>query len=170
LGPAQPAFLPDDPLAGEALQVRCGNALARPAQGHARSDPVRVRRGKDRVPIPRRRPLRFRAQTQVRRRDPEPRTSLEGNRIPDGARGTRAFHFRAAVSGVQRRTPEPFRAQRVRGGKEPPVADLALPGWRGEIAAKIVKEIRDRLRFLIVVGLDYLTLDRKADSLSGGEA
>ncbi|MBX3727081.1 MAG: excinuclease ABC subunit UvrA [Xanthomonadales bacterium] len=47
---------------------------------------------------------------------------------------------------------------------------LELPGWRGEIAAKIVKEIRDRLRFLIDVGLDYLTLERKADTLSGGEA
>jgi len=48
--------------------------------------------------------------------------------------------------------------------------DLVLPGWRGEIAAKIVKEIRERLRFLVDVGLDYLTLDRQADSLSGGEA
>jgi excinuclease ABC subunit A len=47
---------------------------------------------------------------------------------------------------------------------------LSLPGWRGEIATKIVKEIRERLRFLIDVGLDYLTLDRQADSLSGGEA
>ncbi|MBW3551312.1 MAG: excinuclease ABC subunit UvrA, partial [Proteobacteria bacterium] len=47
---------------------------------------------------------------------------------------------------------------------------LALPGWRGEIALKIVKEIGDRLRFLVDVGLDYLTLERKADSLSGGEA
>jgi excinuclease ABC subunit A len=47
---------------------------------------------------------------------------------------------------------------------------LALPGWRGEIAAKIVKEIRERLHFLVDVGLDYLTLDRQADSLSGGEA
>ncbi|MBL8296863.1 MAG: excinuclease ABC subunit UvrA [Rhodanobacteraceae bacterium] len=47
---------------------------------------------------------------------------------------------------------------------------LTLPGWRGEIAAKIVKEIRERLRFLVDVGLDYLTLDRQADSLSGGEA
>jgi excinuclease ABC subunit A len=47
---------------------------------------------------------------------------------------------------------------------------LALPGWRGEIAGKIVKEIRERLRFLVDVGLDYLTLDRQADSLSGGEA
>jgi excinuclease ABC subunit A len=47
---------------------------------------------------------------------------------------------------------------------------LTLAGWRGEIASKIVKEIRERLRFLVDVGLDYLTLDRQADSLSGGEA
>jgi excinuclease ABC subunit A len=47
---------------------------------------------------------------------------------------------------------------------------LTLAGWRGEIAAKIVKEIRERLHFLVDVGLDYLTLDRQADSLSGGEA
>jgi excinuclease ABC subunit A len=49
-------------------------------------------------------------------------------------------------------------------------AQLELPGWRGEIAVKIVKEISDRLRFLVDVGLDYLTLERKAGSLSGGEA
>ncbi|GAB2619439.1 excinuclease ABC subunit UvrA [Novilysobacter erysipheiresistens] len=47
---------------------------------------------------------------------------------------------------------------------------LNLPGWRGEVATKIVKEIGDRLRFLVDVGLDYLNLERKADSLSGGEA
>jgi excinuclease ABC subunit A len=47
---------------------------------------------------------------------------------------------------------------------------LQLPGWRGEIAVKIVKEIRERLTFLVDVGLDYLTLERKADTLSGGEA
>ncbi len=47
---------------------------------------------------------------------------------------------------------------------------MTLQGWRGEIATKIVKEIRERLSFLVDVGLDYLTLERKADSLSGGEA
>jgi excinuclease ABC subunit A len=49
-------------------------------------------------------------------------------------------------------------------------SDLSLSGRRGEIAAKIVKEVHERLHFLVNVGLDYLTLDRKADTLSGGEA
>ena len=48
--------------------------------------------------------------------------------------------------------------------------DLKLDGWRGEIAGRILKEVRERLKFLVNVGLDYLTLDRQADTLSGGEA
>lgn len=47
---------------------------------------------------------------------------------------------------------------------------LHLPGKRGEIAEKILKEIRLRLEFLVNVGLDYLSLERSADTLSGGEA
>lgn len=47
---------------------------------------------------------------------------------------------------------------------------LHLDGWRGEIATKIVKEIGARLQFLVNVGLDYLTLSRSADTLSGGES
>ncbi len=48
--------------------------------------------------------------------------------------------------------------------------ELNLDGWRGEVATKIVKEIGDRLSFLADVGLDYLSLSRSADTLSGGEA
>jgi excinuclease ABC subunit A len=49
-------------------------------------------------------------------------------------------------------------------------AGLKLAGARAQVADKIVKEIADRLSFLINVGLDYLSLDRSADTLSGGEA
>jgi excinuclease ABC subunit A len=49
-------------------------------------------------------------------------------------------------------------------------SSLTLDGQRGEIAAKIVKEITNRLGFLANVGLDYLTLARAAQTLSGGEA
>ncbi len=47
---------------------------------------------------------------------------------------------------------------------------LQLPGRQGEIAVRIVREIGERLRFLVNVGLEYLTLDRTAETLSGGEA
>ncbi|MGP8289850.1 excinuclease ABC subunit UvrA [Vreelandella zhanjiangensis] len=49
-------------------------------------------------------------------------------------------------------------------------AELSLPGRKGEIADKIVNEIHARLEFLVNVGLDYLNLERSADTLSGGEA
>jgi len=47
---------------------------------------------------------------------------------------------------------------------------LELPGKKGEIANKITKEIRERLNFLVNVGLEYLSLARSAETLSGGEA
>ncbi|KMV30118.1 excinuclease ABC subunit A [Photobacterium swingsii] len=47
---------------------------------------------------------------------------------------------------------------------------LNLAGQRAKIAEKILKEIRDRLSFLVNVGLNYLNLSRGADTLSGGEA
>ena len=47
---------------------------------------------------------------------------------------------------------------------------LELEGAKAKIADKVLKEIIQRLEFLINVGLDYLSLDRRANSLSGGEA
>ena len=49
-------------------------------------------------------------------------------------------------------------------------SELSLEGWRATIADKIVKEIGARLGFLSDVGLDYLSLSRSAETLSGGEA
>ncbi|HZD21472.1 MAG TPA: excinuclease ABC subunit UvrA [Burkholderiales bacterium] len=47
---------------------------------------------------------------------------------------------------------------------------LKLAGAKGQIAERIVREIANRLEFLVNVGLDYLSLERAADTLSGGEA
>jgi|TARA_B100000085_G_scaffold172667_1_gene157221 excinuclease ABC subunit A len=49
-------------------------------------------------------------------------------------------------------------------------SNLNLKGSKQEIAERIIKEVNERLEFLIDVGLNYLTLDRSAESLSGGEA
>lgn len=49
-------------------------------------------------------------------------------------------------------------------------SNLKLEGQRAAIAEKILKEVQDRLNFLVNVGLNYLSLSRSADTLSGGEA
>jgi excinuclease ABC subunit A len=54
--------------------------------------------------------------------------------------------------------------------KSVPVRAKGKPGLDPEVAAPILKEVRERLQFLADVGLEYLTLGRAAESLSGGEA
>jgi excinuclease ABC subunit A len=49
-------------------------------------------------------------------------------------------------------------------------AGMKLPGAKGQIAERIVREIANRLEFLVNVGLDYLALERSAETLSGGES
>ncbi|MDY6820455.1 MAG: excinuclease ABC subunit UvrA [Deferribacterota bacterium] len=48
--------------------------------------------------------------------------------------------------------------------------NLTFTGFKKEVSSKIIKEIKRRLSFLLDVGLDYMTLDRRASTLSGGEA
>ncbi|MCC6243778.1 MAG: excinuclease ABC subunit UvrA [Gemmatimonadaceae bacterium] len=54
--------------------------------------------------------------------------------------------------------------------RDVPIRAPGHPGLDAGIAGPILKEVRERLRFLVDVGLDYLTLNRSAESLSGGEA
>ncbi|QFY42089.1 excinuclease ABC subunit UvrA [Candidatus Methylospira mobilis] len=89
----------------------------------------------------------------------KPCPACEGTRLNQGAR-----HVRVADHVLPQITALPIRRSLAF------FETLALSGHRGEIAARIVKEIRARLQFLINVGLDYLSLDRSADTLSGGEA
>ena len=84
--------------------------------------------------------------------------ACEGARLRKEARvvrvGGKAIHELCAMS--------------VRGTREL-LRALSLDARRAEIAARVLKEIDDRLGFLVSVGLDYLTLDRAAATLSGGE-
>ena len=92
---------------------------------------------------------------------------LSSKPCPDCA-GTRLNRAARHVFVAERNLPE-ISALPIRRAVEF-FEDLNLPGRRGEVAAKVVKEIKERLQFLVNVGLDYLTLDRSADTLSGGEA
>ena len=89
----------------------------------------------------------------------KPCTDCEGTRLNRGARNVFvAEHPLPTVSNMPIGVAQAF------------FDKLNLPGKRGEIATKIVKEVKARLQFLVNVGLDYLALDRSAETLSGGEA
>ncbi|MGB0866779.1 MAG: excinuclease ABC subunit UvrA [Granulosicoccaceae bacterium] len=64
----------------------------------------------------------------------------------------------------------PTLANMAIGDAQHHLANLELSGKRAEVASKILKELHQRMQFLINVGLDYLTFSRTANTLSGGEA
>lgn len=82
--------------------------------------------------------------------------------------GSRLNEIARHVKVAQRTLPEITRLSI--GDAESYYQALSLEGAKGEIADKIFKEIRERLHFLVSVGLNYLSLSRSADTLSGGEA
>ena len=64
-----------------------------------------------------------------------------------------------------------YKVSHVTLGESWPISRrLQLRGAKADIAARVINEIRQRLKFLNDVGLNYLSLDRSADTLSGGEA
>src|SRR5256712_7978386 len=123
-----------------------------------------------------------RARRRLRGCHPDARAALPRDDVGGGPRGDPAVRGRAALPGVRgarlRRESLGFKI----GGRS--IADvvtltikaaaaffdgLALSEREAAIARRVLKEIRERLGFLMNVGLDYLTLDRPAGTLAGGE-
>ncbi len=82
-----------------------------------------------------------------------------------------AFEWVEVLRGGRNTSPSthPFTTADLGLDIQPPFPILSLSGEAFEIAEEVLKEIRDRLRFMLDVGLHYLTLDRSAPTLSGGE-
>ena len=122
----------------------------------------------------------------VRGRDRQPRAPLPRDRERLGARGdrpllqpTRRARPAAAIASSPRRwrsrstastsaRSASCRSEAQRTGS--PSCPQRLTAKQNEIAGRILKEIRERLKFLVDVGLDYLTLSRASGTLSGGES
>ena len=115
---------------------------------------------------------------------PEPGAALPRDRFDGGARGTRQVPQHAALPGLRaaracgaRRATSRSRSRTIFEVSALPLRQgleffkaLKLAGAKQQIAERIVREIANRLEFLVNVGLDYLALDRAAGSLSGGES
>ena len=95
-------------------------------------------------------------------------SKYQGSKPCEACEGTRLNQHARSVFIAEKRIPD--LSQMTVGHALTFLSSLELPGYRGEIAAKILTEINQRLQFLVDVGLEYLSLNRSADTLSGGEA
>jgi excinuclease ABC subunit A len=178
---------------GRALRRGRRAALRGTARGLPPRGALRLGRGGDRLHLRGRGPGRQDAQRQaqppLRRHHPQLRAALPRDRFGRRARGPGplperqalpALRWRPAAARGPQRLPARHRgrarAAHLRGGAHDPgrgpglVRAPGAGGAKAEIADKVVREIRSRLKFLNDVGLNYLSLDRSADTLSGGEA
>ena len=148
------------------------------------ADPVRLGQGEDRLPLPVGARPQHGEGARLRGRDPEPRAPLPRDRLGGGARGARQAAQHAHLPGMRRHAPAARgaprqgrarrRSSKCRAGRcgrrWSSSATSASRAARAQVAERIVREIANRLEFLVNVGLDYLSLERSAETLSGGEA
>ena len=150
----------------------------------ARKSPAR--RPPDQGPRRHHQPLRppARLLRRVRGRPVLRRASPRRGRVRHQPRALRGLHARGAVPGLpgqpaqagqprgdHGRPARSPRSARCRSTRRPTfLRELELSTREKQIAERVLKEIQERLNFLLDVGLDYLSLDRPSGSLSGGEA
>ena len=152
----------------------------------AKAQQVDPRRSPDQGARPAPQPLRPRALLlhRLRGRPPLHRAPAPRGRVRHEPGALRGLHARGAVPGLRghpaqagvdrghhRRAGTSPRSARCRSTRPPSsCATVELSARERQIAERVLKEIQERLRFLLDVGLDYLSLNRPAGSLSGGEA
>ena len=184
LGPSQLLLLPDGPVARHALRVRYRHSVPRPSSHGARRHPERQRLRGHPLHVPHGTPGGLHPRAPVRRGCSPTWSAGTGETESSVVRDDLARYLgtRACESCGGARLNRGARNVFVGGETLPAIAALPirsahdlfatirLSGARAEIASRILKEIAQRLQFLVDVGLDYLSLDRAAETLSGGEA